>query len=139
MNFHFWTEYSTSLVLCLPFHSYKRLVDIGVDSDACAWFRDYLSLRRQCLKSPLGNSDYLAVTKGVPQGSVLGPILFTIYINELVSSLPGCHAHLYADDAVLYCIADSPQAASAKLQSSFNLLQHALTELKLFLNADKTK
>ena len=117
----------------------ERLSGIGLDTAACAWFRDYLSLRRQCIKSPLGNSDFLTVTKGVPQGSVLGPVLFTIYINELVSSLSGCHAHLYADDTILYCISDSPLAATAKLQLGFNLLQHALAELKLVLNSGKTK
>ena len=64
----------------------KRLSDIGLDTDACAWFHGYLSARRQCVKSPHGNSEFLSITKGVPQGLVLGSVLFTLYINELVSS-----------------------------------------------------
>lgn len=52
-------------------------------------------------------SGFLPVTMGVPQGSILGPIQFTIYINENVSLLHGCQIHLYADDTILYCTADS--------------------------------
>ena len=55
----------------------------------------------------MSNLIFLSVAKGVPQGSVLGPALFTIFINDIISSLHDCQAHLYADDTVLYCIADS--------------------------------
>ena len=117
----------------------RRLSDVGLDAGACAWFLDYLSSRRQCIKSSSGNSTFLPVTNGVPQGSVLGPVLFSIYINELVSSLPNCHAHLYADDTILYCSADSPQIATFNLQIAFDSLQTTLSELRLILNSDKTK
>ena len=117
----------------------KRLSDIGLDMDACAWFHGYLSSRRQCVKSPLGNSEFLPISKGVPQGSVLGPVLFTIYINEMVSSITGCCAHLYADDAIIHCTADTPQAATDNLQLSFYLLQDTLADLKLVLNSQKSK
>ena len=81
----------------------------------------------------------MTASKGVPQGSVLGPILFTIFINDIVSTMDDCHAHSYADDTVLYCIADSIQLAMEKLQLSFNALQKALINLKLVFNAGKTK
>lgn len=45
----------------------------------------------------------------MPQGSVVGAVLFTIYINEILSSLNDCHAHLYVDETILYCTADSVQ------------------------------
>ncbi len=60
-------------------------------------------------------SEFLSVAKGVPQSSILGPVLFTIYINNT-----------YADDTVLYYVADSVHIAVKNLQHSFNILQDAL-------------
>jgi len=84
-------------------------------------------------------SEYLSVTKGIPQGSVLGPVLFTIYINDIASALENCNAHLYADDTVLSCSADTVQLAVENLQLSFTALQNALVDFKVVLNASKTK
>ncbi len=55
----------------------------------------------QCVKAGNIKSEVLPVTKGVPQESALGPVLFTIYINNIVSSLTDCNVHLYADDTIL--------------------------------------
>ena len=66
-------------------------------------------------------------------------MLFTIYITEIVSLLIDCFAHLYADDTVIYCIADTIELAIERLQLAFNTLQTVLAQLKLVLNADKTK
>ena len=79
------------------------------------------------------------MSKGVPQGSILGPVLFTLHINNIALSLKNCKAHFYADDTIIYCVADSVQLATENLQLAFNLLQNSLRELKLVLNADKTK
>ena len=74
----------------------------------------------------------------MPQGSVLGPLLFTIYINCLDCKAPNTNFHFYADDTVIYCSASTPNQALCKLQIAFNTVQHNLYDLKLVLNAEKT-
>ncbi len=81
----------------------------------------------------------MEIAKGVPQGSVLGPLLFIIYINSLNYDIQDANFHFYADDSVMYCSASSGQQALYKLQSAFNVIQSWLYNLKLVLNADKTK
>ncbi len=117
----------------------SKLFNIGLSESACAWFHEYLSERRQCIKSGDTKSDFMFINRGVPQGSILGPVLFSIYINDIVSSLSGCHAHLYVDDTIVYCIADSVQLAINNLQLAFDELQESLLNHKLLLNVTKTK
>ena len=65
-----------------------------------SWFSNYLTNRKQFVRINNSNSSFLDVLIGVPQGSILGPLLFLIYINDL----PECsllYSLLFADDAVL--------------------------------------
>ncbi len=74
------------------------------------------------------------IAKRVPQGSVLGPLLFTIYINSLDYNIQDANFHFYADDSVMYCSASSGQQAVYKLQSAFDVIQSRIYNLKLVLN-----
>lgn len=85
------------------------------------------------------NYQLLEIAKGVTQGSVLGPLLFSIYINSLDYDIQDANFHFYADDSVIYCSASSGQQALYKLQSAFDVILSRLYNLKLVLNADKTK
>ncbi len=116
-----------------------RLKSIGLSSHVIPWFKNYLSGRTQCVQTEGKLSDSLEIAKGVPQGSVLGPLLVTIYINSLDYDIQDANFHFYADDNVVCCSASSGKQALYKLQSTFDVIQSRLYNLKLVLSADKTK
>ena len=116
-----------------------QLSEIGLCENSLQWFRSYITDRKQ--RTCCGNelSDELLVTHGVPQGSILGPLLFVIYINDLPSVLDACHVSLYADDTVVYCYGSSSQELTDKLNQDLLAVAKWLNEHKLTLNLDKTK
>ena len=84
-------------------------------------------------------SDALPVNFGVPQGSILGPLLFLVYINDLPSITSNCSVSLYADDTVLYCYSSNVTELENNLNEDLLRLSNWLNENKLTLNLDKTK
>ena len=106
---------------------------------AVKWFGNYLSGQTQSVQVDGVSSNSLLIQNGVPQGSILGPILFTIYINDLCQNVKKAKCHFYADDTILYCSVSSLARASEDLQSAFNIIQQNLKKLRLVLNSDKTK
>ena len=71
------------------------------------WLTDSLTKRKQRVVIPGGTSDWEFVKAGVPQGSILGPLLFLLYINDIVLDIQSC-VRLFANDTSLYIIVDSP-------------------------------
>ena len=79
------------------------------------------------------------VTCGVPQGSILGPLFFLIYINDLQGILGDVDYHLYADDTVIYCSNKSIEIAEKKLQSVLDKFSKWCAVNALTINTNKTK
>ena len=100
---------------------------------------NYLDFRSQSTCINGVNSDQAYITCGVPQGSVLGPMLFLLYINDLCDVILNCSTFLYADDTVLVANALDIQAAHAQLQIDLDNVAGWCKFNKLSINIKKTK
>ena len=76
-----------------------------------SWFTNYQSNRSQRVFLPGANSSWKTIKAGVPQGSILGPLLFLVYINDSVEDIH-CKICLFAVDTSLYIIVDNPAEAA---------------------------
>ena len=77
-----------------------KLQAIACNSQVIAWMKSYLTGRKQVVSVNGTISESASITCGVPQGSILGPLLFLVYINDMKTSVK-CKLLLYADDAAL--------------------------------------
>ena len=80
----------------------RKLEHYGIRGESLKWFKSYLENRKQCVNINGNFSKFSDITCGVPQSSVLGGILFLIYINDTYTSVPKVLFHLFADDICLY-------------------------------------
>ena len=110
---------------------------LGINGQIAAWIENWLSGRKQRVVINGQSSDWIDVTSGVPQGSVLGPLLFVIYINDLDCGLVN-RIVKFADDAKLGGRVDS-QRSFQNLQDDLNTLSRWANTWQMSFNANKCK
>ena len=98
-----------------------KLRGIGCSEKVLAWFSSYLSGRKQRVVFNDKFSKWVEVLAGVPQGSILGPLLFLIFINDIVKHIGGS-IRLFADDTSLYIIVDLPVDAARILNADLQTI-----------------
>lgn len=116
----------------------KKLNDIGVTGSALDMFKSYLSNRFQVVKINETQSSPRAVSFGIPQGSILGPLLFLIYINNIHEIGLKGDVSLYADDTALFYFGHSVDAVMSDAQDDLNLLNKWFQYNLLTINIAKT-
>ena len=97
-----------------------KLEKAGVGGNLLKWLKNYLTDRRQRVVVEGEESDLKPITAGVPQGSILGPVLFILYVNDLIENL-GPNIRMYAYDVTLFVEYDHPLAAKLDLQEKIEI------------------
>ena len=106
--------------LCMCLH--LQLVKVRSTGNLSLWLTDYLTDRTQYSVVNGHHSTVLNVTCGIPQGSVLGPMLFALYTNDLASAVTSSSVFMYMDDTIVYCIGNT-------VDNTVTSLNKALSEL----------
>ncbi len=111
----------------------------GFKSQTVNWYRSYLSGRTQvtCVNGQTSNE--LRVKTGVPQGSILGPFLFCVYVNDLCAHLQHANGFLYADDSALLVSGTDIMSISTTLNMELAQLSRWFSVNKLSINIGKTR
>jgi hypothetical protein len=117
----------------------EKLKYYGIRGLANNWFRSYLSDRRQFVSINGADSKLLFNKIGVPQGSVFGPLLFILYINDLRFSVSNSIVHHFADDTNLLTISNSINSLNKMINYDLKCLTNWLKANKIALNIKKTE
>ena len=117
-----------------------KVWSLSLDVNITRWLNNYLANRTQAVVVNGSESSVVPVRSGVPQGSVLGPLLFLIYIDDLPGCItnPGSKANLFVDDVLLYHII-SQAADYATLQMTISSIEAWSVANSLSFNASKCK
>ena len=117
----------------------QKLQDLGLHRMSTTWIGSYLSERTQSTKFSSVTSDEDRVLAGVPQGSILGPILFIAFTADLAREMDGCKVVAYADDAALLISATSWKQLKHKIETNVKNAQSWYTKNGLLINSEKTE
>lgn len=115
----------------------KKLEHYGIENEPLKLFKSYLSNRVQLVHANNQRSTILPIKRGIPQGSVLGPFIFIVYVNEFSNYIP-CKSVLYADDMTLITTGENLQCVLDKNKNMMEMTSHWCQANQLCINHTKT-
>ena len=114
-----------------------KLNKYGISGTELNWFKSYLSNRMQSVKIGRSFSDLKSIDIGIPQGSILGPLLFIVFVNDLPDNVT-CKTVMYADDTSLLVSSSDPSCLQNSLNRNLCNIASWFRKNKLTLNLSKT-
>jgi hypothetical protein len=114
-----------------------KLRCLGIEGDFFEWLCDYLKGRKIRAVINGQSNEWVDTNAGVPQGSILGPLLFLVFINDITNNIES-DIHLFADDTSLLDIIDNHLTSYAKLNRDLNRLSQWASKWLVTFNATKT-
>nr|CAH7735104.1 unnamed protein product [Callosobruchus chinensis] len=130
---------------CIDFgHLLLKLERYGIRGNALRWIRSYVTGRTQIVEitknGKTHTSDIKPIILGIPQGSIIGPILFNIYINDMseTQSSGNCMMSQYADDSSFLIQAEDLETAIKSVDGVFKNVENWITKEKMIINKSKT-
>ena len=117
--------------------SAKLLIVSGITGYVLQWFKNYLSGRKQRVVLPGIFSAWNFIKAGVPQGSILSPLLFLVYINDIVTDI-GSNIGLFANDTSLYIVVDNPLVAAETLNADLEKISRWAATWLVTFNPNKS-
>ena len=117
----------------------NKLFRYGIQDQPLSWFESYLINRTLSVSIENHLSSAANISSGVPQGSVLGPLLFILSINDLPLAVGLSSVMLYVDDTVIFSAASSIDQLQLNLSLDLNVVSNWLTANGLFLKLKKTE
>ena len=117
----------------------SKMEALNLDPEVLLWFADYLNNRKQFTFINDTESSVLDVPYGVPQGSVLGPVLYLLYANDIGEIIQKCNVAMYADDTVIYSKSGNYEEGLVEVQNDLCNLQKWCKENGIYINVTKTK
>lgn len=116
----------------------ETLKNIGIRNLPLSLLKSYLDDRKQCVQIGLTKSDFQTIKYGVPQGTILGPLLFIIYLNNLFSVETSGNIFSFADDTVIFYESDSWDNLKLEIENDLKKIIHWFNSKLLTINFDKT-
>ena len=116
-----------------------KLKKLGITGILLKWFTSYLEDRSQCVVINGKVSEQRKLEAGVPQGSILGPLLFLIYVNDINDVVTTSQLRLYADDCSLFCSGKNINEINRNLNEALEKISQWAKDWKITFNAQKTE